>query len=139
MQIKEDLSETVGPQVKLFHASEVSWRRTGKEFGNNVTDGCFLYKGKTDKLYMVWTSGGSTGYTQGIAISESGKLAGPWKQQDEPLYNQDGGHGMVFKTFDGKIMMVLHSPNNRDSRPRIFEMEDTGETLRVTKEFTGSS
>jgi arabinan endo-1,5-alpha-L-arabinosidase len=86
---------------------------------------------------MIWTSGGYIGYTLGIAISPSGKLAGPWQQQDEPLYKDDGGHGMLFTTFDGKLIMVLHSPNNRAARPRIFEMEDTGETLKVVKEFTG--
>ncbi|NMC42272.1 MAG: hypothetical protein GYA43_14045 [Bacteroidales bacterium] len=87
---------------------------------------------------MTWTSGGYEGYTCGIAISESGKLAGPWKQQDEPLYKNDGGHGMFFKTFDGKIMLILHSPNNSNSRPVMLEMEDTGETLKVVREFKGS-
>lgn len=136
VQLKDDLSETAAEPVTLFHGNEASWTRYGeKKLGNTVTDGCFLYKGKTGKLYMLWTSGGAEGYTQGIAISESGKLAGPWTQQDEPLYKKDGGHGMVFKTFEGKLMMILHSPNNRDSRPRIFEMEDTGNTLRVTKEL----
>lgn len=48
-------------------------------------------------------------------------------------------HGMIFKTFEGKIMLLLHSPNNINSRPRIFEMEDTGETLSVVREFTGSN
>ena len=46
---------------------------------------------------------------------------------------------MLFTTFDGKLMMVLHSPNDREARPRLFEMEDTGETLKVTKEFTGTA
>jgi len=32
-------------------------------------------------------------------------------------------------------MMVLHSPNNRESRPHIIEMEDSGDTLRVKKEL----
>jgi len=135
VRLKDDLSETVGEPIKLFHASEAAWSKTGKQYGNNVTDGCFLYKGKTGKLYMLWASGGTGGYTQGIAVSESGKLAGPWTQQDEPLYGQDGGHGMVFTSFEGKIMMVLHSPNSRESRPRIFEMEDTGNILRVVKEL----
>jgi len=133
--LKDNLSETVGEPVTLFHAGEASWSKSDNKMGNNVTDGCFLYKGKTGKLYMLWTSGGYKGYTQGIAISESGKLAGPWSQQTVPLYELDGGHGMVFTTFDGKLMMVLHSPNNRESRPRIFEMEDTGNTLRVVKEL----
>ncbi|MFN8239304.1 MAG: glycoside hydrolase family 43 protein [Bacteroidales bacterium] len=139
MQLKDDLSETTGVPVKLFHGSEASWSVTGKQFGNNVTDGCFLHKGRTGKLYMLWTSAGPTGYTQGIAISESGKLAGPWIQQDEPLYVQDGGHGMVFRTFDGRLMMILHSPNNRSSRPRIFEMEDNGNTLVTGKELVDTS
>jgi hypothetical protein len=74
----------------------------------------------------------------GIAISDSGKLAGPWRQQREPLFDENGGHGMLFTTFDGKLMMVLHAPNDRGARPRMFEMEDTGETLRIVREFTGS-
>ena len=87
---------------------------------------------------MVWTSGGPTGYTEGIAISASGKLAGPWTHQAEPIYKAGGGHGTLFTTFDGKLMNVLHSPNGPGARPRIFEMEDTGETLRIVREFTGA-
>ena len=84
---------------------------------------------------MLWASFSEGGYTEGLAISESGKLDGPWAQQKEPLYKEVGGHGMVFTTFEGKLMMVLHSPNNKESRPRIFEMEDTGNTLLVKKEL----
>lgn len=137
VQLKDDLSEIVGVPKNLFRATQAPWSKTSDQYGCNVTDGPFLYMGKTGKLYMTWTSGGYEGYTCGIAISESGKLSGPWKQQAEPLYKNDGGHGMFFKTFEGKIMLILHSPNNNNSRPRIFEMEDTGETLRVVKEFTG--
>ena len=83
---------------------------------------------------MLWTSGGYTGYTAGIAISDSGKLAGPWRQQAEPLFAADGGHSMVFHRFDGQLMMILHQPNKvPDERAHLFEMEDTGETLRIKK------
>jgi hypothetical protein len=44
-----------------------------------------------------------------------------------------------FTTFDGKLMIVLHSPNGPAARPRIFEMEDTGDTLKIAKEFTGTT
>jgi beta-xylosidase len=137
IQLKDDLSETVGEPVTMLHGSEAPWVQTGKRYGNTVTDGPYLYKGKTGKLYMVWTSGGPTGYTEGIAVSASGKLAGPWTHQAEPLYKQNGGHGMLFTTFDGKLMNVLHCPNGPGAQPRIFEMEDTGDTLRILKEFTG--
>lgn len=137
IRLKEDLSETDGEPKRLFDGSDAAWSKKSPQYGCHVTDGPYLYKSKSGKLFMIWTSGGYTGYTLGIAISPSGKLAGPWQQQDEPLYKEDGGHGMLFTTFDDKLMMVLHSPNNRDARPRIFEMEDTGQTLKVVKEFTG--
>ena len=44
---------------------------------------------------------------------------------------------MLFTTFEGKLMTVLHAPDGRGPHPRIFEMEDTGDTLRIIKEFTG--
>lgn len=137
MQLKNDLSETMGNVVKLFHADEAKWSRGDQKYGNRVTDGPYLYKGKTGKLYMIWTSGGKKeeGMATGIAISESGKIAGPWVQQDEPVFKANGGHAMLFKTFEGKLMMILHSPYNGDTRPHIFEMEDTGNTLRIVKEF----
>ena len=137
IQLKNHLSETVGEPKILFRATQAPWSMMSPEYGCNVTDGPFLYNGKSGKLYMIWSSFGYPDYhyMTGIAISASGKLAGPWVQQAEPIYKADGGHGMLFTTFDGKLMMVLHSPNDRNSRPQIFEMEDTGETLKIIKKF----
>lgn len=140
VQLKDDLSETVGEPKRLFHGSDAKWSRKSDQYGCHVTDGPYLYTSKSGKLFMIWTSGGYSGYTTGIAISDSGRLAGPWRQQAEPIYAKDGGHGMLFTTFDPGapgLMMVLHSPNNRDAQPHLFEMEDTGETLRIAREFTG--
>jgi len=137
MQLTDDLSATIGDPVRLFDGSDAEWVRQSDEYGCYVTDGPYLYTSKSGKLFMIWTSGGYTGYTVGIAISDSGKLAGPWRQQDEPVYSKDGGHGMLFTTFDGKLMMVLHSPRDNNPQPHIFEMQDTGETLTVIREFTG--
>ncbi len=139
IRLKDDLSETIGESTVLFYASEAPWNLMGKARGNYVTDAPYLHKGKTGKLYMIWAGYGKGGYTEGIAISASGKLAGPWTQQAEPLYSNDGGHGMLFTTFDGKLMMVLHAPNGPAARPRIFEMQDTGDTLKLIKEFTGTT
>ncbi len=137
IQLKEDLSATVGEPMRLFHGSDGPWARKSPNHGCYVTDGPYLYKSKSGKLLMIWTSDSHAGYTVGIAISDSGKLTGPWRQQDEPVYRKDGGHGMLFTTFDGKLMMVLHSPRDNNPQPHIFEMEDTGDTLKVVREFTG--
>ncbi|NLZ07610.1 MAG: family 43 glycosylhydrolase [Phycisphaerae bacterium] len=140
VQLTDDLSATVGEPKRLFHGSDAKWSKKSDQYGCHVTDGPYLYTSKSGKLFMIWTSGGYSGYTTGIAISDSGRLAGPWRHQDEPIYANDGGHGMLFTTFDPGapgLMMVLHAPNNRDAQPHLFEMEDTGETLRIAREFTG--
>jgi beta-xylosidase len=132
IQLKDDLSDTVGEPKWMFQASDAPWSEKSKTYGCHVTDGPYMYRSKTGRLLMVWSSFGAGGYEVGIAISKSGKLAGPWEQQSEPLYAKDGGHPMLFRRFDGQLMMILHSPNQPpDERARLFEIEDLGDTLRL--------
>ena len=142
VKLKPDLSATDGQPVSLFHASAAEWSTGGEDSSKHsityVTDGCFLYRTKTGKLLMIWSSFMNREYAIGIAESVTGKVTGPWIQQKEPLFNQDGGHGMIFETFDGKLCIMFHRPNNPETkeRARIFEIEDMGETLRLKKEIT---
>jgi len=62
------------------------------------------------------------------------QATGPWKQIPEPLFKAGGGHGMIFETFDGRLMLVLHQPNSGgNERARFFELEDTGGAIRLKK------
>lgn len=132
VQLAPDLSATVGEPKRLFHGSDAPWAIKSAAEGATVTDGCWLYRTKTGKLLMLWSSFGAGDYTVGIAESTTGKLAGPWIQQPEPLYAQDGGHPMLFKRFDGQLMLALHTPNKTPrEREAFFEVVDEGDTLRL--------
>lgn len=136
IRLRHDLSETVGEPSRLFDGSDASWSKKSAQYGCHVTDGPYLYRSKSGKLFMIWSSFGTGGYTVGIAISASGKVRGPWTQQAEPLFADGGGHGMIFKRFDGQLMLVLHQPNDGGrERARLFELEDTGDTLHIKKPF----
>jgi hypothetical protein len=79
---------------------------------------------------MLWSSFTTTGYAVGIATSDSGKLAGPWRQSPEPLFADDGGHPMLFRRLDGQLMLALHQPNNTpNEREQFLEIEEVGDTL----------
>lgn len=137
VRLKDDLSGTVGEPMRLFCASSAPWS-TGKKRGADVsvdyvTDGCYLYKTKTGKLLMMWSSFLNYQYAIGIAESTTGKITGPWVQQEKPIFSKDGGHGMLFKSFDGAFYIIFHGPNEPDGaeRARLFEIEDTGETLKI--------
>jgi hypothetical protein len=82
---------------------------------------------------MLWSSYDKGSYVEALAHSATGKLEGPWKQ-DGILVGEDSGHGMVFHAFDGRLMLVLHQPfDGRLARAKIYEIEDTGDTLRIKK------
>jgi GH43 family beta-xylosidase len=142
MPLKDDLSDAAGPPVRMFRGSSAKWSELIEQ-GGHVTDGPYVWQGKTGKLYVIWSSRAhDQRYELGVAISDSGKLAGPWRQEDQPLFGDYGGHGMIFNSFDGKLMMILHSPDGGGSgprRPHIFYIEDTGETLKIVREMTSDN
>jgi hypothetical protein len=135
--LKPDLTTRTGEPFLLFKASEAPWVRmpttTPGKLPTYVTDGPCLYRTKTGKLLMLWSSYRDGLYVETIAYSTTGKLRGPWKQGDV-LVGNDSGHGMLFESFEGKLMMVLHQPFRR-ARGKLFEMEDTGETLRIKRQL----
>ncbi|MBR5138506.1 MAG: family 43 glycosylhydrolase [Alistipes sp.] len=137
VELKKDLSAPVGTPQRLFCASAAEWSTGGGKEGNKtyVTDGCFLYRSKTGKLLMMWSSFKDGVYAVGLAESDTGKIIGPWRQQKEPIFI-NGGHSMLFTDFEGRLCLVLHSPNSPGGKERakIFEVEDLGHTLRVKGE-----
>lgn len=139
VEMSTDLSHAVGKPFTLFKASDLRTVVEGKPQAvpSGVTDGPFLFRTKTGKLLMLWSSA-YDGYIQAVSHSESGRLAGPWKKH-EIIRRSDSGHGMVFKTFDGRLAIALHSPNtpHLDKRLRVFELEDTGDTLKIGKQIGG--
>ena len=128
MPLTEDLSKADEEPQLLFHASEAAWSRPqtwGKFSGYRVTDGPWLHRTATGELLMLWSSFGATGYATGVAHSASGTIVGPWLQSAQPLFADDGGHAMLFRNFDGELMMALHAPNRPPlERARIFSVKE---------------
>lgn len=142
IELKPDLNGTIGEGKVLFRASDSPWSREkdseGKDKPNKVTDGPFVFRTQTGKLGMIWTSWIYDVYTQGVAYSKSGTLDGPWVQQKEPITPPNFGHGMLFRNFDGKLLMAIHSHQNVNGRtvriPHLFEVDDSGDKLIVGKQ-----
>jgi len=143
IELKPDLSGSVGNGELLFKASDSPWSREkdkdGNDKPNKVTDGPFLFKTETGKLGMLWTSWIYDEYVQGVTYSESGTLDGPWIQEKDPITPRNYGHGMLFKTFDGKTLMAAHSHavvNGRYHRvPHLFEVDLSGDKLKVVAPY----
>ncbi|WP_162342755.1 glycoside hydrolase family 43 protein [Cyclobacterium salsum] len=147
IELKPDLSGSVGESELLFKASESPWSRERNDAGdtipNKVTDGPWLFETQTGKLGMLWTSWVFGDYTQGLAYSESGTLDGPWIHEEDPITPPNYGHGMLFRTFEGQLLMAVHShrvgENGRYIRiPKLFEVDDSGDKLVLGQPFSGN-
>ncbi|WP_321166135.1 glycoside hydrolase family 43 protein [Bacillus sp. FJAT-28004] len=127
-----DLKEAAGEPIILFSASEAPWAIPfGDDHNNYITDGPYLYLNQAGELLMLWSSGSKNGYAIGIARSVSGKIEGPWTQYTETLFPQDGGHGMLFRSLEGQLMLAMHTPNHEpDERAVFIEIEEKNGTLQ---------
>ena len=139
VKLSPDLSKTLTDPIVLFHASEAPWALEmvgngemtfGLKLPGWVTDGPELFRTKTGKLGMLWASWGAGRYLQGVAYSESGTIDGPWIQEEKPLVGNNTGHGMMFTTFEGKRLLVIHHAEEDGPRkPRLYEIDDSGDRL----------
>lgn len=127
MPLKDDLSAAAGKPILLFRASEPHWADKTRE--TFITDGPFMYKTKGGKLLMIWSTFTPSGYVQAVAYSDNGEIDGKWLHA-EPLFDKDGGHGMIFDDLEGNKHLILHSPNeNPLERPVLFNIEEKDDNL----------
>lgn len=137
VHLNDDLSDIEGEPIHLFKGSDAPWINEtlvpGTAEQAYVTDGCELYRTRERKLIMLWSSYRNGQYVQTQARSKTGRIEGPWEQLD-PLVYRDSGHGMIFRAFDGQLMLVCHRPFGKPTtRAKLYEIEDAGDCFRVVR------
>jgi len=110
-QLSNDLREPVGHSTLLFRAKDLPACSQTRS-GGYITDGPWFYKTSENKLLMLWSTFTANGYCQAVAVSRCGKVCGPWQQCDVLLNESNGGHGMIFRAFDGQLYFTMHRPNS---------------------------
>ncbi len=135
VELTPDLRRAAGASRRLFRASEAAWSlpQTLEKFsGYRVTDGPWLHRLPSGVLLMLWSSFGKGGYLTGVARSTNGEVTGPWLQAPAPLIATDAGHPMLFHTFDGELMMALHTPNQVGAeRAKFIPVRETKDGLEL--------
>lgn len=128
VEVNDDLSDAVSGAVTLFSAADAPWAKpvpfAKAEFGMDgdvyFTDGPCVHRMEDGSLRMIWSSWSGRGYAVGVAKSE-GDVLGPWEHLEEPLFPENGGHGMLFRTKEGRLTYVLHYPNDKYLERPVFK------------------
>ena len=68
---------------------------------------------------MLWSSFQDGRYAIGVAHSAGGVL-GPWTQETQSIYCEDGGHGMLLTTLCGRQLLCIHGPNAPGHEKPLF-------------------
>ena len=133
--LKDDLSALAGPPKTLFRASCVA---PGTVRG--VTDGPFVYRSRTGKLFITWSTHnpeklrkGERGYCVVASESASGRLEGPWGNH-RIIFDENGGHGMVFETVSGERKFTIHHPEiGGQERTTFLDFIDDGDSISIRR------
>lgn len=129
VELSNDLTKAVSEPVELFAASSFL-EREATEADHNVTDGPFLFRKSNGKLIMIWSTC-SNGYVQCVATSDNGSVCGKWSHL-KPVFDDDGGHGMIFKDLNGQLMLTLHCPNiSYEEKPVFFKIKETEDSIEI--------
>ncbi len=132
VELSGDLTRAVGAPVRLFSASETG-QAEAIPFGggmNYVTDGPFMYRSGTGEQFMIWSSFIRGRYVE-LAVKFTGGRLGTEFEYMDPLFTEDGGHGMIFRAGE-RVFLTFHSPNASGSEhPFFLELCDRGDRLQV--------
>lgn len=131
VELSSDLTRAVTEPTELFAASSfLKCEATEKD--HCITDGPLLYRKKDGKLLMIWSTC-DNGYKQCVAQSDNGSVCGKWSHLPT-LFDDDGGHGMIFSDLKGNLKLTLHCPNiSLQERPVFFDIAETENSLEILK------
>lgn len=124
MPLTPDLRAAAGEPRVLFRAADapkIVPLKNEKGIDCFVTDGPFFHRTVDGTLLLIWSSFSTGGYCVAVARSDNNDITGNWILEEDLLFEQDGGHGMIFRTFGGELMLSLHSPNvSPKERPKFY-------------------
>jgi len=120
LRLTDNLRASIGAPTVLFRASFAHWPAVLDDMGARVIDAPFVYRSKNGKLLMLWTSGCAKGCATAVSRSASGLITGRWIHEPKPLYDGDGGCGMLFHKWNGGLTLVCHHPDDTPNERAIL-------------------
>ena len=138
VRFTEDLGRRMGEAYIMFSASRNGWsREAGDDNGNlsSIMEAPFLFVTEGGRMGILFTAYKGNEKAIGVAYTETGHLDGPWVIEPEPLMAGNVANAMMFKDYDGTLVMVVQKDTLIDGVerhvPRLLKMESELEKLQI--------
>lgn len=134
-RLNDDLTERLDEGVEILDArssgisNAITGTYCGEKVSGYVTDSPLLYKTKEGKYLLLWSTFADNGYA--IAVASSDSLKGRYRHE-KLLFDRDGGHAMLFDTFEGERKISFHVPNSPpEERPCFYTVTEKENMLEI--------
>lgn len=146
LPMKDDLSASLDAEPIVIVDTEkdnIPWIRLMRDDRVSkeglLTDAPFFHRLPGGKLLMTWSSyskkeaGGCGGYVIAGLISDSGRIAGPWRHLPGLLLDRDVGHSALFRDLGGQLMLVSHANDSEhgNESPIIVHVTESEERITI--------
>lgn len=132
-RMSDDLTHFVTKPKKMFAALDYLFVESPlRNRECYVTDGPFLHRCENGDLLLTWSSYGENGYFVNVLKSDNGEIDGTWEPQNM-LFDEHGGHGMIFRDFESELKLILHRPDRPlgEERAVVFDLREQNGQLII--------
>ena len=138
VRFSENMARRVGEAYIMFSASRNGWSRSANSEKNGfspVMEAPFLFVTDGGRMGIIFTTCIGDERALGVAYTETGHLDGPWVIEPEPFMTGNVGSAMMFKDYDGTLVMAVQKDTVIDGKqrhlPRLYKMESQFEKLQI--------
>lgn len=140
IRLGKNLNVQVGEPYVMFRASQNPWSSATDEEGKNgfspIMRAPFMFDTRGGELGILFDTTIDGTSAIGVAYTEKDHgLNGPWHIEQQPLLVGDVGGAMLFKDYDGTLVMAMHKDTIvegvKKSIPRFMKMDSQFDKLKV--------
>lgn len=140
IRLGKKLDVQVGEPYIMFRASQNGWSSAVAENGEKsyspVMQAPFMFDTRGGELGILFDTTIDGASAIGVAYTEKDHgLNGPWHIEPQPLLTGNVGGPMLFKDYDGTLVMALHKDTVvggvKKSVPQFMKMDSQFDKLKV--------
>lgn len=144
IRLGKKMNVQVGEPYIMFRASQNSWSSAVSDSGEKVfspiMQAPFMFDTRGGELGILFDTTIDGVSAIGVAYTEKDHgLNGPWHIEQQPLLTGGVGGPMLFKDYDGTLVMAMHKDTVVDgikkSIPQFIKMDSQFDKLKVKGQY----
>ncbi len=140
IRLDEGFDIQIGEPYIMFKASHIPFANSGNVASSHIAEGPYIFKTEGAGLGILFLTEIDDTPCIAVAYSEIGGLNGPWVVEPEPLLKGNYGQPVLFRDFDGTMVMLMHKDTTVNGKnisvPTLIEVDMQFEKLKINNTYT---